>query len=149
VLGTADIPEIAVTSPTAPGITHGWTSMTAFTEEVANTRLAANSFSSARVVKSRMPADDLSKLQHAPRWHAKEKARPRAFSPPFKTKFSPAFVSMSAPITVVLSPCRCIVIETMRRPAVVCLDIHADASRSCVNIHFCKRWHRCRDNKRA
>ena len=64
-LGTADIPEIAVTSPTAPGITHGWTSMTAFTEEVANTRLAANSFSSARVVKSRMPADDLSKLQHA------------------------------------------------------------------------------------
>jgi PAP2 superfamily len=39
VFGTADIPEIAVTSPTAPGIIHRWTNMTAFTEEVANARI--------------------------------------------------------------------------------------------------------------
>jgi hypothetical protein len=39
VLGTVDIPEIAMTSPTAPGVTHRWTSMTAFTEEVANARI--------------------------------------------------------------------------------------------------------------
>jgi hypothetical protein len=38
-LGTADIPEIATTSPTAPGVTHRWTSMTAFTDEVANARI--------------------------------------------------------------------------------------------------------------
>jgi hypothetical protein len=41
VLGTDDIPEIAVTSPTAPGVTHRWTNMTAFTEEVANARIWA------------------------------------------------------------------------------------------------------------
>jgi hypothetical protein len=35
-LGTTDIPEIATTSPTAPGVTHRWTNMTAFTEEIAN-----------------------------------------------------------------------------------------------------------------
>jgi PAP2 superfamily len=40
-LGTADIPEIAVTSPTAPGVTHRWTNMAAFTEEVANARIWA------------------------------------------------------------------------------------------------------------
>jgi PAP2 superfamily len=40
-LGTADIPEIAMTSPTAPGVTHRWTNMTAFTEEVANARIWA------------------------------------------------------------------------------------------------------------
>src|SRR5438270_8687041 len=34
-LGTAGIPEIATTSPTAPGITHHWTNMTAYTQEVA------------------------------------------------------------------------------------------------------------------
>jgi PAP2 superfamily len=39
VLGTADIPEIAITSPTAPGVTHRWTNMTAFTEEIANARI--------------------------------------------------------------------------------------------------------------
>jgi hypothetical protein len=36
--GTMEIPEIAITSPTAPGVTHRWTNMTAFTEEVANAR---------------------------------------------------------------------------------------------------------------
>ena len=40
-LGTMDIPEIADTSPTAPGITHRWTNMTAYTEEVANARIWA------------------------------------------------------------------------------------------------------------
>jgi hypothetical protein len=41
VFGTQDIPEIAVTSPTASGVTHRWTNMTAFTEEVANARIWA------------------------------------------------------------------------------------------------------------
>jgi hypothetical protein len=41
VLGTADIPEIAVTSPTDPGVTHRWTNLTAFTEEVAHARIWA------------------------------------------------------------------------------------------------------------
>jgi hypothetical protein len=41
VLGTAEIPEIAITSPTAPGVTHRWTNMTALTEEVANARIWA------------------------------------------------------------------------------------------------------------
>jgi hypothetical protein len=41
VLGTAEIPEIAITSPTAPGVSHRWTNMTALTEEVANARVWA------------------------------------------------------------------------------------------------------------
>jgi hypothetical protein len=40
-LGTVDIPEIATTSPTAPGVTHRWTNMTAFADEVANARIWA------------------------------------------------------------------------------------------------------------
>jgi hypothetical protein len=40
-LGTTDIPEIATTSPTAPGVTHRWTSVTAFAEEIANARIWA------------------------------------------------------------------------------------------------------------
>ena len=40
-LVTDDIPEIAMTSATAPGVTHRWTNMTAFTEEVANARIWA------------------------------------------------------------------------------------------------------------
>jgi hypothetical protein len=40
-LGAADIPEVAMTSATAPGVTHRWTNMTAFTEEVANARIWA------------------------------------------------------------------------------------------------------------
>jgi PAP2 superfamily len=39
--GTTDIPEVAVTSLTAPGVTHRWTSMTALTDEVANARIWA------------------------------------------------------------------------------------------------------------
>ena len=41
VLGTTDIPEITMTSPTAPGVSHRWTNLTAFTEEVANARIWA------------------------------------------------------------------------------------------------------------
>jgi hypothetical protein len=41
VLGTTEIPEIAVTSPTAPGVTHRWSNMTNFTEEIANARIWA------------------------------------------------------------------------------------------------------------
>jgi hypothetical protein len=41
VFGTAEIPEIAMTSPTAPGVTRRWTNMNAFTEEIANARIWA------------------------------------------------------------------------------------------------------------
>ena len=41
VLGGGDIPEIALTSPTAPGVTHRWTTMAVFTEEVATSRIWA------------------------------------------------------------------------------------------------------------
>jgi hypothetical protein len=41
VLGTDDIPEIAMTSPTAPSVTHRFTNMKAYTEEVANARIWA------------------------------------------------------------------------------------------------------------
>ena len=41
VLGTTEIPEIAVTSPTAPEVTHRWSNMTNFTEEIANARISA------------------------------------------------------------------------------------------------------------
>jgi hypothetical protein len=39
--GTEDIPEIAITSTTAPGVTHRFTNMTAFADEVANARIWA------------------------------------------------------------------------------------------------------------
>jgi hypothetical protein len=41
VFGTEDIPEIAVTSPTAPGVTHHWATTTAFSQEVADARIWA------------------------------------------------------------------------------------------------------------
>jgi hypothetical protein len=41
VLGTLDIPEIAMTSPTAPGVTRRWTNMAAFTDEIASARIWA------------------------------------------------------------------------------------------------------------
>ena len=41
VLGTDDIPEIAMASPTAPGVTHRWTNLANFTQEVANARIWA------------------------------------------------------------------------------------------------------------
>jgi PAP2 superfamily len=40
-LGTEDIPEIAITSTAAPGVTHRYTNMTAFADEVANARIWA------------------------------------------------------------------------------------------------------------
>jgi hypothetical protein len=40
-LGSADIPEVAMTSPTAPGVTHRFTNMSAFADEVANARIWA------------------------------------------------------------------------------------------------------------
>jgi hypothetical protein len=39
VLGTTDTPEIAITSATLPGVTHRWTNLEAFTQEVANARI--------------------------------------------------------------------------------------------------------------
>jgi PAP2 superfamily len=41
VLGTLDIPETVMTSPTAPGVAHRWTNMKSYTEEVANARIWA------------------------------------------------------------------------------------------------------------
>jgi hypothetical protein len=40
-LGTADVPEIVMTSSTAPGVTHRWTSLRAYTEEVSQARISA------------------------------------------------------------------------------------------------------------
>src|SRR3954462_11483450 len=40
-LGSGDIPEVTMTSPTARGVTHHFTNMTAFTDEVANARIWA------------------------------------------------------------------------------------------------------------
>jgi hypothetical protein len=41
VLGSADIPEVAVTSTTAPGVTHRWTNLRVFSDEIANARIWA------------------------------------------------------------------------------------------------------------
>lgn len=41
VFGTADIPEIFMTSPTAPGVIHHWTNVHAFADEVAQARIWA------------------------------------------------------------------------------------------------------------
>jgi hypothetical protein len=40
-LGTADIPEVAMTSPTAPGVTHRWTNIRVYNDEVSNARIWA------------------------------------------------------------------------------------------------------------
>jgi hypothetical protein len=40
-LGSPDIPEVAMTSPTAPGVTHRWTNLKTFRDEVANARIWA------------------------------------------------------------------------------------------------------------
>jgi hypothetical protein len=40
-LGSEDISEVAMTSPSARGVTHRWTNMMAFTDEVANARIWA------------------------------------------------------------------------------------------------------------
>jgi hypothetical protein len=41
VLGSDEIPEIAMTSPTAPGVTRRWTNMTVLTDEIASARIWA------------------------------------------------------------------------------------------------------------
>ena len=41
VLGTDEISEVALTSPFAPGVTHRFTNLRAYTEEVANARIYA------------------------------------------------------------------------------------------------------------
>jgi len=41
VLGTEDVPEIALTNPALPGVVHRFTNMAATTEEVANARIWA------------------------------------------------------------------------------------------------------------
>ena len=40
-LGTADVPEVTMTSPTAPGVTHRWNSIRAYNEEVSLARIWA------------------------------------------------------------------------------------------------------------
>jgi len=39
--GPADVPEVAMTSSTAPGVTHRWTNLRAYADEVANARIWA------------------------------------------------------------------------------------------------------------
>jgi hypothetical protein len=41
VLGSADIPEVSMTSPTAPGVTHRWTNVWSYADEVAMARIYA------------------------------------------------------------------------------------------------------------
>ena len=41
VIGTAEIPEVAMTSPTAPGVTRRWTNLRDFVAEVSNARVWA------------------------------------------------------------------------------------------------------------
>ena len=41
VLGSADIPEVSVTSSTAPGVTHRWTNLGVLSDEVSNARIWA------------------------------------------------------------------------------------------------------------
>ncbi|HEY7300820.1 MAG TPA: vanadium-dependent haloperoxidase [Xanthobacteraceae bacterium] len=40
-LGTAEIPEVAMTSPTAPGVTHRWTNIQAYNDEISHARIWA------------------------------------------------------------------------------------------------------------
>jgi quercetin dioxygenase-like cupin family protein len=41
VFGTVDVPEVSATSPTAPGVTHRWTNLQAFVDEVSEARIWA------------------------------------------------------------------------------------------------------------
>jgi hypothetical protein len=41
VLGTSHVPEVSTTSPTAPGVTHGWANLQAFVDEVSEARIWA------------------------------------------------------------------------------------------------------------
>jgi len=39
--GAADLPEMSLTSPTAPGVTHRWTNLKALVDEVSEARIWA------------------------------------------------------------------------------------------------------------
>ena len=55
VIGTSDIPEVAITMPSAPGVTHRFTDLNAFTDEVANARIYAGfHYRNSTVVGRRM-----------------------------------------------------------------------------------------------
>jgi hypothetical protein len=41
VFDTPEMPEVSITSPTAPGVTHRWTNVRAFADEVAQARISA------------------------------------------------------------------------------------------------------------
>jgi hypothetical protein len=41
VFGTAEVPEVSITSPTLPGVTHRWTNVRAFCDEVSEARIWA------------------------------------------------------------------------------------------------------------
>src|SRR5262249_5568846 len=41
VLGTPDVPEVSMTSPTAPGVTHRWTNLRALSDEISQARIWA------------------------------------------------------------------------------------------------------------
>lgn len=41
IIGSPDIPEVAISSPTAPGVTHRWTNLRAFVREVSESRIWA------------------------------------------------------------------------------------------------------------
>jgi hypothetical protein len=41
VFGSPEIPEVSLTSPTAPGVTHRWTNVRAFVDEVSQARIWA------------------------------------------------------------------------------------------------------------
>jgi len=40
-LGSADVPELTMTSSSAPGVTHRWTNLRAYTDEVSVARIYA------------------------------------------------------------------------------------------------------------
>jgi hypothetical protein len=41
VLGSADVPEFSMTSSTAPGVTHRWTNLWAYSNEISQARIWA------------------------------------------------------------------------------------------------------------
>jgi len=41
VFGTAEMPEVSIASPTAPGVVHRWTNVRAFSDEVSEARIWA------------------------------------------------------------------------------------------------------------
>jgi len=54
VIGSADIPEVAITRPTAPGVTHRWTNLRAFVAEVSEHAFGLASITVSRRVSERI-----------------------------------------------------------------------------------------------